>query len=75
MRKARCCPTLWGMKNAGWVEEVGTGVKSVKPGDAVICHPLRSCGICAGCRRGEDMYCENTCFRGLAPTVALPSIS
>ena len=51
-------PYTMGHENAGWVEEVGTGVKSVKPGDAVICHSLRSCGICAGCRRGEDMYCE-----------------
>ena len=59
-------PYIMGHENAGWVEEVGTGVKSVKPGDAVICHPLRSCGICAGCRRGEDMYCENNIFPGLS---------
>ena len=59
-------PYIMGHENAGWVEEVGVGVKSVKPGDAVICHPLRSCGICAGCRRGEDMYCENNAFPGLS---------
>ena len=59
-------PYIMGHENAGWVEEVGSGVKSVKPGDAVICHPLRSCGICAGCRRGEDMYCENNAFPGLS---------
>ena len=59
-------PYTMGHENAGWVEEVGTGVKSVKPGDAVICHPLRSCGICAGCRRGEDMYCEDSIFPGLS---------
>ena len=33
-------PYIMGHENAGWVEEVGTGVKSVKPGDAVICHPF-----------------------------------
>ena len=58
-------PYIMGHENAGWVESVGSGVKSVKPGDAVICHPLRSCGVCPGCRRGEDMYCENGSFPGL----------
>ena len=59
-------PYIMGHENAGWVEAVGSGVRSVNPGDAVICHPLRSCGVCFGCRRGEDMYCENGAFPGLA---------
>jgi NAD+-dependent secondary alcohol dehydrogenase Adh1 len=58
-------PYILGHENAGWVEEVGSSVRSVKRGDAVICHPLRSCGVCYGCRRGEDMYCENGSFPGL----------
>src|SRR6185503_645681 len=59
-------PYIMGHENAGWVEAVGSGVKSVKPGDAVICHPLRTCGVCPGCRRGEDMYCTNGIFPGLS---------
>ena len=39
-------PYILGHENAGWVEEVGSGVRSVKKGDAVICHPLRTCGVC-----------------------------
>jgi NAD+-dependent secondary alcohol dehydrogenase Adh1 len=58
-------PYILGHENAGWVEDVGSGVTSVKPGDAVICHPLRTCGVCPGCRRGEDMYCERGIFPGL----------
>ena len=58
-------PYIMGHENAGWVEAVGTGVEFVKPGDTVICHPLRSCGVCLGCRRGEDMYCDNGTFPGL----------
>ncbi len=58
-------PYVLGHENAGWVEEVGSAVRTVKPGDAVICHPLRTCGVCYGCRRGEDMYCENARFPGL----------
>ncbi len=38
-------PYILGHENAGWVEDVGSGVTSVKPGDAVICHPLRTCGV------------------------------
>lgn len=58
-------PYIMGHENAGWVEEVGSGVTSVKHGDAVICHPFRSCGICLNCRHGEDMYCDNGQFPGL----------
>ena len=58
-------PYTMGHENAGWVEDVGSGVTSVKPGDAVICHPLRSCGICLNCRYGHDMHCEDSLFPGL----------
>ena len=59
-------PYIMGHENAGWVEDVGSSVKSVKRGDAVICHPLRTCGVCPGCRAGEDMYCGSGIFPGLA---------
>jgi NAD+-dependent secondary alcohol dehydrogenase Adh1 len=58
-------PYTLGHENAGWVEEVGDGVTTVAPGDAVIVHPLMSCGVCLGCRRGEDMYCDTGLFPGL----------
>lgn len=58
-------PYVMGHENAGWVEDVGSTVTSVKPGDAVICHPFRSCGICLSCRYGHDMYCEQGLFPGL----------
>lgn len=58
-------PYTMGHENAGWVEDVGSAVTSVKPGDAVICHPLRTCGVCLNCRYGHDMYCEHNQFPGL----------
>ena len=58
-------PYIMGHDNAGWVEDVGSGVTSVKVGDAVICHPHRTCGICLECRYGEDMHCQNSAFPGL----------
>jgi NAD+-dependent secondary alcohol dehydrogenase Adh1 len=47
-------PYTLGHENAGWVREVGTAVSNVKPGDAVIMHPLTSCGLCPACRVGQD---------------------
>jgi NAD+-dependent secondary alcohol dehydrogenase Adh1 len=58
-------PYTLGHENAGWVEEVADGVRSVRPGDPVIVHPVMTCGVCLGCRRGEDMYCEDSQFPGL----------
>ena len=58
-------PYTLGHENAGWVEEVGDAVTSVAVGDTVIVHPLVTCGVCLGCRRGEDMYCEAGRFPGL----------
>jgi NAD+-dependent secondary alcohol dehydrogenase Adh1 len=34
-------PMILGHENAGWVEEVGSAVDSVKVGDPVIVHPMR----------------------------------
>jgi len=58
-------PYTLGHENAGWVEEVGSDVTNIEAGDAVVVHPLVTCGVCAGCRRGEDMYCSNSAFPGL----------
>ena len=59
-------PYTLGHENAGWVHEVGAAVANVAVGDAVICHPQLSCGICPACRRGEDMHCaQGLNFTGL----------
>jgi NAD+-dependent secondary alcohol dehydrogenase Adh1 len=58
-------PYTIGHENAGWVEEVGSAVTNVAPGDGVILHPFVSCGLCLDCRRGEDMHCANGRFPGI----------
>ena len=58
-------PFVMGHENAGWVEEVGPAVSGLKPGDPVICHPLRINGECLACRRGNDMHAEDAEFPGL----------
>jgi NAD+-dependent secondary alcohol dehydrogenase Adh1 len=59
-------PYVLGHENAGWVEEVGSGVTNVEVGDTVILHPLMTCGLCRACRAGDDMHCENGEFPGLS---------
>ena len=58
-------PYIMGHENAGWVEEVGKGVESVRVGDPVICHPLVTSGHCLACRRGEDMHATESKFPGI----------
>ncbi|MFW6205531.1 MAG: NAD(P)-dependent alcohol dehydrogenase [Actinomycetota bacterium] len=58
-------PYTLGHENAGWVHEVGPAVVDVQPGDAVILHPLITCGYCRACRAGDDMHCENQAFPGI----------
>ena len=37
----------------------------MKPGDAVIVHPVVTCGLCRACRAGEDMHCVDLSFPGI----------
>ncbi|MCU7730211.1 NAD(P)-dependent alcohol dehydrogenase [Actinoplanes sp. KI2] len=58
-------PYTIGHENAGWVREVGSAVTNVAAGDAVILHPLVTCGLCRPCRSGDDVHCENSRFPGI----------
>jgi len=58
-------PYTIGHENAGWVREIGSAVTNVAPGDAVILHPLVTCGLCRACRSGDDVHCENSRFPGI----------
>ena len=58
-------PYTIGHENAGWVEEIGSAVTNVAPGDSVILHPLVTCGLCRFCRDGDDVHCEHNRFPGI----------
>ncbi len=49
-------PGVLGHEGAGVVEEVGTSVTRVKPGDQVLLS-FTSCGQCRNCRDGHPAYC------------------
>jgi alcohol dehydrogenase len=48
---------ILGHEAVGTVEAVGTGVKTVKPGDRVLVSCITSCGSCRFCREGRYGQC------------------
>jgi len=51
-------PMVLGHEGAGVVEEVGTGVTRVKPGDQVVCSFIPNCGTCRWCATGQQAICD-----------------
>ena len=51
-------PSVGGHESAGYIEEVGEGVTSVKPGDPVVASLLAACGKCRFCTTGRPHLCE-----------------
>ena len=56
--------TVMGHEFVGEVVELGSGVKSLKKGDVVVCPFTTSCGECRHCRRGLTARCEKGEFFG-----------
>ncbi|MCH8290710.1 Zn-dependent alcohol dehydrogenase [Candidatus Poribacteria bacterium] len=52
-------PVVLGDEGAGIVEEIGSGVTLVKPGDHVILSWVPSCGHCIYCSQGYANLCLN----------------
>jgi propanol-preferring alcohol dehydrogenase len=52
-------PFTLGHENAGWVHEVGDGVRGLEPGQAVAVVGAWGCGRCAHCRAGLETCCED----------------
>ncbi|MDP6426855.1 MAG: alcohol dehydrogenase catalytic domain-containing protein [Rhodospirillales bacterium] len=57
-------PAIFGLDPAGVVEEVGSQVQEISPGDRVYVNPGRSCGSCRNCLGGEMINCPNYTFQG-----------
>ena len=50
-------PMVLGHEAAGIVEEIGSAVSGIKPGDHVILTFIPACGICHWCRQGLHHLC------------------
>jgi S-(hydroxymethyl)glutathione dehydrogenase/alcohol dehydrogenase len=53
----RPVPMVLGHEGAGVVEEIGSDVTRVRPGDEVVLSWAPSCGQCGDCRRGRPAAC------------------
>jgi aryl-alcohol dehydrogenase len=51
-------PAVLGHEGAGVVEQIGPGVKSLRPGDHVVL-TYGACGCCVQCNAGHGAYCTN----------------
>ncbi len=57
-------PFAVGHEGAGIVEEIGSAVTRVKPGDRVAVEPAMPCGQCDQCRVGRPHTCRKLRFLG-----------
>lgn len=59
VRDARVYPVLLGHEGAGVVEQVGSEVTHVRPGEHVVINWQPKCGQCRRCLAGRQELCEN----------------
>ena len=50
-------PLTLGHEVAGVIEEAGSNVKHLSPGDRVCVHYMATCGICEYCQKGNEQFC------------------
>lgn len=62
-------PVILGHEGAGVVEQVGSAVTKVAPGDHVVMS-FAFCGTCLACQGGHPVYCEQSAAMNLSGTRA-----
>ena len=60
----RSLPLTLGHEVAGVVEEIGSQVSNVNPGDRVCLHYLVTCGDCYYCSTGNEQFCTSGAMIG-----------
>jgi len=55
---ARQFPMIAGHEGAGVVQETGSGVTGLRPGDHVVTSFVPSCGVCPACASGHQNLCD-----------------
>jgi L-iditol 2-dehydrogenase len=55
-------PALFGHEVAGVVEEVGSAVVGIRPGERVVVANSAPCGVCPSCLDGREGLCDDLLF-------------
>ncbi len=77
----RTPPLVMGHEFAGEVTEIGKDMKDLKLGVRITVDPLKRCGVCTPCVRGQGNVCHNVKLFGLhtdgafAEYVAVPALN
>ena len=58
-------PSIQGHDFTGIVEEIGSEVTTVAPGDRVTMDPIDFCGKCVYCKMGRYNICEGSTYMGM----------
>jgi alcohol dehydrogenase len=61
-----------GHEFVGTVEEVGASVRTVRAGDRVLVSGVIGCGVCAACRAGDVVVCQNAGTKVFGTSLELP---
>jgi L-iditol 2-dehydrogenase len=61
----RTPPLIMGHEFSGEVVEIGKEVQNLKIGERVVVDPLKRCGVCIPCLRGQGNVCRNVRLFGL----------
>lgn len=57
-------PAIYGLDPAGEIAALGPDAIGLKVGQRVYVNPLRFCGSCLKCRRGQQIACQSLVFAG-----------
>ena len=60
---------VMGHETVGRIDELGSGVTDLAPGQLVTINPVMACGVCAACRDGQQQWCSRRVVLGVAPEI------
>ena len=61
---------VMGHETVGRIDELGSGVTGLTPGQLVTVNPVMGCNDCAACASGQAQWCSRKVVLGVAPEVS-----
>ncbi len=61
---------VMGHETVGRIDELGSGVTGLAPGQLVTVNPVMGCNDCAACASGQQQWCSRKVVLGVAPEIS-----